>query len=311
MESRLRLAILARRGPLAQLVEQGTLNPKVGGSNPPRPMTVLSAERTLHVSDTANEEGRWGNAGVTQAAPDRRCALPPMHGSLSARTARAVFSALSTGRSGGGFDRPVHDRGSRQIRAQAPRLQRQARSRLGAFRRRFGIDPVAVSGNPLALTIHSPCGKIAPPAGLRKSSAAEGSPNSSRRNSVRQAGAGLGGARQRPLARRGCGRGCRRPRIQGEVEVARLGPMVIERRAGARRRRTSGAAPRTTARRETRARRSRRLSPAVLARGGGCSPPFGSLAVSDRPRPGRVPRKGHSTLFLVMKGCMRSCNQER
>ena len=35
--ARLALARLCRRGPLAQLVEQGTLNPKVEGSNPSRP----------------------------------------------------------------------------------------------------------------------------------------------------------------------------------------------------------------------------------------------------------------------------------
>src|SRR5437763_11821624 len=35
-------ATLANRGPLAQLVEQGTLNPKVEGSNPSRPIPSRS-----------------------------------------------------------------------------------------------------------------------------------------------------------------------------------------------------------------------------------------------------------------------------
>ena len=34
-------------GPLAQLVEQGTLNPKVEGSNPSRPTFKAPAYRTL------------------------------------------------------------------------------------------------------------------------------------------------------------------------------------------------------------------------------------------------------------------------
>src|SRR5262245_33861674 len=34
------MAILGRRGPLAQLVEQGTLNPKVVGSIPTRPTSL-------------------------------------------------------------------------------------------------------------------------------------------------------------------------------------------------------------------------------------------------------------------------------
>ena len=38
-------ATLARPGPLAQLVEQGTLNPKVEGSNPSRPIPGLPGMR--------------------------------------------------------------------------------------------------------------------------------------------------------------------------------------------------------------------------------------------------------------------------
>ncbi len=37
-----------RLGPLAQLVEQGTLNPKVEGSNPSRPMTTPAAKPVPH-----------------------------------------------------------------------------------------------------------------------------------------------------------------------------------------------------------------------------------------------------------------------
>src|SRR5438477_4045241 len=43
VRSRLWLGPGASDGPLAQLVEQGTLNPKVEGSNPSRPITMLVA----------------------------------------------------------------------------------------------------------------------------------------------------------------------------------------------------------------------------------------------------------------------------
>ena len=45
-ESIARVATILRRGPLAQLVEQGTLNPKVEGSSPSRPM-LTAQDRNL------------------------------------------------------------------------------------------------------------------------------------------------------------------------------------------------------------------------------------------------------------------------
>src|SRR5690242_20241300 len=51
-------------GPLAQLVEQGTLNPKVAGSIPARPIAKRSSMRSAH----GPVEGVWGNREVPPAA---------------------------------------------------------------------------------------------------------------------------------------------------------------------------------------------------------------------------------------------------
>ena len=48
-------------GPLAQLVEQGTLNPKVEGSNPSRPTSEPPAKRQLrHERETRRPSVRRG-----------------------------------------------------------------------------------------------------------------------------------------------------------------------------------------------------------------------------------------------------------
>src|SRR5262245_46209501 len=57
----------AARGPLAQLVEQGTLNPKVEGSNPSRPIYECPAKRLI----SGRGEAAGGHVGATQGAIQR------------------------------------------------------------------------------------------------------------------------------------------------------------------------------------------------------------------------------------------------
>src|SRR5207247_9053416 len=62
-----------RQGPLAQLVEQGTLNPKVAGSIPARPMTkALLAMGLSHRPGSAALE--WATEGATGGRALRRVA---------------------------------------------------------------------------------------------------------------------------------------------------------------------------------------------------------------------------------------------
>src|SRR4051794_38891258 len=69
-------ATMARcRGPLAQLVEQGTLNPKVAGSTPARPPS----------SDSAKTRGRDEPVGISRHRP-------PLHG-IDDREARVEVEA--------------------------------------------------------------------------------------------------------------------------------------------------------------------------------------------------------------------------
>src|SRR2546423_11064273 len=54
-----------RRGPVAQLVEQGTFNPKVAGSIPARPINESPAQRGCSCLTGSTEivgDNRWGNA---------------------------------------------------------------------------------------------------------------------------------------------------------------------------------------------------------------------------------------------------------
>src|SRR3984893_2114526 len=60
-------------GPLAQLVEQGTLNPKVEGSIPSRP-TVRPA------ASVSNTGERQGTSGSIRTRPPSRCRLRPQVG---------------------------------------------------------------------------------------------------------------------------------------------------------------------------------------------------------------------------------------
>ena len=49
-------ATIPRRGPLAQLVEQGTLNPKVEGSNPSRPILLAQDRESTSVDSRSRED---------------------------------------------------------------------------------------------------------------------------------------------------------------------------------------------------------------------------------------------------------------
>ena len=64
----------ARRGPLAQLVEQGTLNPKVEGSNPSRPTPESPAQREAGRSSfgaSLSSTWRKSNDGLWRTPPGR------------------------------------------------------------------------------------------------------------------------------------------------------------------------------------------------------------------------------------------------
>src|SRR5918911_3328393 len=79
-----RLHFAAALGPLAQLVEQGTLNPKVAGSIPARPIAKRSSGREA----AGPGERVWGNREVSpahlQSDKATRFASPearrPLHG---------------------------------------------------------------------------------------------------------------------------------------------------------------------------------------------------------------------------------------
>ena len=72
-------AILAEPGPLAQLVEQGTLNPKVAGSNPARPIATPAATPTPHHhrGHRARRRHRGTNGAPPGAPPSGRDPASP------------------------------------------------------------------------------------------------------------------------------------------------------------------------------------------------------------------------------------------
>src|SRR6266576_2427796 len=52
-----------RRGPVAQLVEQGTFNPKVTGSIPVRPIDEHPANKAMSKLRPSRVGGRWSTGG--------------------------------------------------------------------------------------------------------------------------------------------------------------------------------------------------------------------------------------------------------
>src|SRR5204863_8266987 len=75
--TRRRLHSTPGNGPLAQLVEQGTLNPKVGGSNPPRPIgkslqrAPFGRGSSFRTDDKRPGGNRKGNTNRAQALSGR------------------------------------------------------------------------------------------------------------------------------------------------------------------------------------------------------------------------------------------------
>src|SRR6266550_1304916 len=62
------------RGPVAQLVEQGTFNPKVTGSIPVRPIEENPANKAMSKLRPSRVGGRWSTGGV-RLPSDREGAL--------------------------------------------------------------------------------------------------------------------------------------------------------------------------------------------------------------------------------------------
>ena len=75
------------RGPLAQLVEQGTLNPKVAGSNPARPISEAPVKpRKPRRAPSSSERSEW--EGATRALHSRLASARPPRPAAAAATFR-------------------------------------------------------------------------------------------------------------------------------------------------------------------------------------------------------------------------------
>src|ERR671938_393308 len=93
----------SRPGPLAQLVEQGTLNPKVEGSSPSRPTEVLAYAASGRKFPlpmpirTADRDGPLCPRAPWPAGPERA----PEPGARGARDGRALAHVRLRGRRAG------------------------------------------------------------------------------------------------------------------------------------------------------------------------------------------------------------------
>ena len=95
-------AILARPGPLAQLVEQGTLNPKVEGSNPSRPTRAASCPA---------QPDQWKGSGETGRFPRRALPTRPTQNRASDLPHRPGPRVRLSGRDAEEPDRESDERG--------------------------------------------------------------------------------------------------------------------------------------------------------------------------------------------------------